>query len=393
MRSWMEDGRLVLYPEGRMDSSNAAAIAAGFREAMAGHPDAVPLVDAGALTMISSTGLRVLLTISRELEEPLAVRNVSDEVYEIFRITGFTSLLRITRRLREISVDGCPEIGHGAVARVYRLDVDTIVKVYRVGTELEVIEAEMDRARQAFLCGIPTAISFDIVRVGSRYGAVFEMLRADNLNDRFIREPDRFDAIMDEYAQLIRTLHGVEISPGLMPDARRVYLGYLDQLRGTLPEETESRLRALLEAMPEDHHAVHGDIQMKNVMYAAGEPLLIDMETLSAGDPVFEYAGLYNGYVAFTESDPDDTVNFFGFDTDCALKVYRELLARRLKGKTPEEAARAADRAEVVGRIRFLFLIAAVGAGKPELKESRIRDSVRRLETLLPALDTLTLEG
>jgi len=42
------------------------------------------------------------------------VLNVSPVVYDIFDVTGFTKLLNVKRRPREISVEGCEEIGSGA---------------------------------------------------------------------------------------------------------------------------------------------------------------------------------------------------------------------------------------------------------------------------------------
>ncbi len=48
---------------------------------------------------------------------------------------------------------------------------------------IPLIKREQSRARMAFVKGIPTAISYDIVRVGSQYGSVFELLQARSFND------------------------------------------------------------------------------------------------------------------------------------------------------------------------------------------------------------------
>ena len=93
----------------------------------------------------------------------------------ILDTTGMTGLLDVRRKMREISVEGCEIIGSGAVGTVYRLDEDTVVKVYRDKEKsLPLIEEERKAAQQAFLMGIPTAIPFDTVKVGEQYGAVFE---------------------------------------------------------------------------------------------------------------------------------------------------------------------------------------------------------------------------
>ena len=391
MRTALEGDKLVLYPEGRIDSANAASVDAQIQSAIAAHPGAEPVMDAGGLEYISSAGLRVMLGISRELPEPLMIRNVSPEIYEVLEMTGFTSILRVRRALREISIEGCEEIGHGAVGKVYRLDRDTIVKVFREQDSLESIEREQILAKQAFLRGIPTAISYDVVKVGGRYGAVFEMLKADNLNDRLIRSPERFDELIVDYVRLMRTVHGVEMAKGEVPDARDIWRGYLDGLRGILPEDADRKVRALLDAMPENLHVVHGDIQMKNVMYSDGEPLLIDMETLCAGDPVFELAGPYITYIAYPEADPNETMDFLGLPNETAQAIYQRTVDQYLIGRTPEEKRLACERIELLGAVRFLNLVAVQHIGNPALTEIRTKDACAHIAELAGRVDRLEL--
>ena len=77
---------------------------------------------------------------------------------------------------RQIRVDGCEIVGRGAHGIVYKIAPDEVVKVYREDVPLERIKAEKNRARRALILGVPTAISFDIVKVGNLYGAVYELL-------------------------------------------------------------------------------------------------------------------------------------------------------------------------------------------------------------------------
>ena len=140
-------------------------------------------------------------------------------MYDILEVTGFSTFLNVSRKPRTISVKGCPLIGKGAIGEVYRLDADTIVKVYNIRDSLPMIENEVKRSRQAFLKGIPTAIPFDIVKAGDRYGSVFEMIKARNCNDLLAEEPEHLEALTEMYAGFLRKLHGAEAEPGELPDA------------------------------------------------------------------------------------------------------------------------------------------------------------------------------
>ena len=130
MKTTVENNRLTLFPEGRIDSTNAAALESDIMAAVGENPGADIVIDAGNLEYISSAGLRVLMKLRRQAKKALPVVNVSPEVYDILEITGFTELLDVRRRLREVSVEGCKRIGRGAKGDVYRYDDELIIKVY-----------------------------------------------------------------------------------------------------------------------------------------------------------------------------------------------------------------------------------------------------------------------
>ncbi|MBR2523094.1 MAG: hypothetical protein IKE53_01490 [Clostridiales bacterium] len=71
--------------------------------------------------------------------------------------------------LKQLSIEGCELIGRGAHASVYRIAPDEIVKVYREDIPYERVLTEKRRAKRAFILGVPTAISFDIVKVENAY--------------------------------------------------------------------------------------------------------------------------------------------------------------------------------------------------------------------------------
>ena len=61
-------------------------------------------------------------------------------------------------------------------------------------------------------------------------------------------------------------------------------------------------------------------------MVQNGELLLIDMDTLSVGHPIFELAAIYAPYCAFNEDEPGNSLKFFGIDDKKATGLYNELI-------------------------------------------------------------------
>lgn len=386
MRTWTEGSSLVVALDGRLDAVNSGEAGAYIRQAMAEHPGLTLVVDAGELQFISSAGLRMLLGLSRDCGG-LTLREVTPEVYDILQMTGFTSILTVVRKMREISVAGCPVIGRGAIGTVYRLDGETIVKVYEIPDCLPMIENEQRRAKQALIKGIPTAISYDIVKVGEKYGSVFELINARSFNSLLAESPERADELIRRYTGIIRQVHAIQAEPGELPDARDTYLGYTAQLGDALPPRVAAWLTGLFRAMPQDLHVIHGDFHMNNIMLSDGEALLIDMDTLSVGNPVFDFAGIFVAYRAFNLDEPGNSMAFLGIPEAVSRAVYEETLANYLSREgspVPEEALAAArNKVETVGLVRFLYLLLVLKlGGEPALRERRIRRAVERLTAL-----------
>ena len=122
----------VIKLSGRIDSNNAGIVEAEISSQLSENPAETPAFDAENLEYISSAGLRVLLKAGKNYRAKLDVLNVSDEVYNIFHVTGFTELLNVRKKPREFSIDGLEIIGSGAFSTVYRLDAETVIKVFNI---------------------------------------------------------------------------------------------------------------------------------------------------------------------------------------------------------------------------------------------------------------------
>ena len=323
MKILEEEGKLIFYPTGHINTDNVAVFEKEAADAIAGHPGMEPVIDATELEYISSAGLRALMRI-RKSEGALTVRNVSSNLYETFEITGFTSLLNVQKALRFISVEGLEQIGAGAHSAVYRLDEETILKVVKDMTP-DAIRAEMQVAKQVFVHGIPTAISYDMVRTEEGYGEVFEMVRADTLPAVIMADTENIDKYLKEFADLYHSVHEVEIGDGELESVRDHYLAAEEEVADYLTEEEHSLLRKFLLTIPEKHNFVHGDFHMGNVMLQEGELVLIDMGEAGWGSPLLDFAQTANAYILMTTFYSHDVRKVLGLDLEEAIYVRDNL--------------------------------------------------------------------
>ena len=168
---------LVVSLQGRLDTEAAAKFEMEFAEISKENPHGSLVVDASELEYVASSGLRIILKMVKT-EKNFKLVNVSPEVYNVFEMTGFSKIINITKALRKIDLDKCEKIGAGGNGAVYRISEDEIVKVNFNPETYEDLDKELAKAKEAFLLGIPTAISFDLVECGEgRRGVVYENIK------------------------------------------------------------------------------------------------------------------------------------------------------------------------------------------------------------------------
>jgi uncharacterized protein (TIGR02172 family) len=344
---------LYIAIAGRIDASNAAAAEEQIFSIKKENPGKHTVIDADALEYISSAGLRVILKLRKE-EPKLAIINVASEVYEIFDMTGFIEMVTVEKAYPKMSVEGCEFIAKGANGAVYRYDDETIIKTYFAKDALPEIKQERENARRAFVLGINTAIPYGIVRVGDGYGTITELLNAVSVTKLIRQNPEDLTVAVKYYIDMLKSIHAIEVEDGLVPDMKEIALSWVDFVTPHLPEEQSKKLRALVEAVPKRNTLMHGDYHTNNIMVQNGEPLLIDMDTLCMGHPVFEFGSMFNAFVGYSELDHQNMMDFFGYSFETAGRFWKMSLKAYLGTEDDALYQNVAEKAMVVGYTRML---------------------------------------
>ena len=394
-----EKNPTVIPLKGRIDSNNAAAVEADILSQIGDAKTAPLVLDMQELAYISSAGLRVLLRL-RKTHSELTLINVNSEVYEILDMTGFTEMLKVEKAYRVVSVEGCEVIGRGANGTIYRVDLDNVVKVYNNADALEDIQHEREVAKLALILGIPTAISYDVVKVGSSYGSMFELLSATPLAKIIANEPEKMDWCVKEYVEMLKKIHETVVPAGKLPDMKETVLNWARFMRDHLPKEAGDKLVSLVEAVPHDDHMIHGDYHTGNLMRQGDETLLIDMDTLAVGHPVFELASIYNALIGFSECDHEIIKQFQGYDYETALTFWRKVLMAYLETTCDHKLREVEDKARIIGYTRLIRRSIRRGGldSETSLREidhwkGELLDLLERTDTLLFSRNELEVEA
>ncbi|MBR1842060.1 MAG: anti-sigma factor antagonist [Oscillospiraceae bacterium] len=340
MQTKLENETLTVYLEGRIDSQNASQIEKELLAAAEASPEATVVLDAEGLEYISSAGLRVLLKLRKRYDKPVQVMNVSPEVYEIFSVTGFTEFMDVHKRLREMSVEGLPVVGRGATATVYRVDPDTVVKVFNPGTSPMVIQQENERSRNAFLSGIPTAIAFDLVKVGDSFGSVYELLNAKDFLAVMESDREHLGELVGGFARLMRKMHEIKVDPAKFPSSKQHSLAALPMLGAVCTPEEIEKLRAFYETVPDRDTFIHADCHPGNIMVQNGDYVFIDLMTCGSGHPIFDMSSMCIIYHMALNRKSPYTANF----TDDEIKLIWDSFLRGYFDTDDEAFLKKAER-------------------------------------------------
>ncbi len=318
---------------------------------------------------VSSAGIRIILKAFQRLSQAdgsLVAINISEEVQRLYDISGLAQIINLEKKRREITLEKGEPLSAGVCGECFRLDSETIVKLYREGVDPSIAEREKKYARAAFVMGIPTAISYDVVACGSRTGIVFEMLDAELFSAVIRNDPANLDRHAQTLTDVLKTLHGAVGDPAVLPDMKTRFRGYLKEIAVFLNDQQNQYLLEKLEAIPDADTCVHFDLHSSNLMIREGEPIIIDMGDLSIGHYLFDVGLMFTIYgmpeLGFSELATKIPV-------DVGFELWQNFERRFFADKKHEEYAFFDENRYFFGSLRLIYTITFL----PQLREEFIK--------------------
>ena len=327
MKSEFTEGALTFYLSGRIDSKNVAQIETELMDEGMLFDNVDIAFDASDLEYISSAGLRVLLKVKKAIKRDITIRNVSDEVFDIFDVTGFSEIFNIERTMRFVSLKGCQKISSALNGEIFQLSDDEMIKVYASSVPLSEIKKERSYAQAAMVCGVPTLIPYDVVKCDNGYGIVYEKAEMTSLSYLISHNPDDMVKYANMLADTMRELHSTEIPEGKLPEMKEKYMKWLREVNDPSDANT-SVFSTLISSIPDSVTYVHGDINLNSVMVQNGELLLLDMAGSGRGNSLFDLQALFASLVAIERKDEGYCRRTYGLSKATCLGFWNAFFAR-----------------------------------------------------------------
>ena len=350
-----DNGNLTVSLEGRLDTEASVKFEAELMDLCSNNPHESLVLDAGKLEYVASSGLRTILKLAKT-EKNFSIENVSAAVFSVFEMTGFSRIIKIRKALRRIDLEKCEKIGFGGNGAVYRVSEDEIVKVNYNPSTYASLDLELSKAKEAFLLGIPTAISFDMVDCGEgKRGVVYETIKSSTLGETIQNNPERIEELTQMYVEQLNLLHSTHTDNPVFGNAKDNYRKQVEDASKYLTEEEGQMLQQVLDALPEGDRLVHCDAHPKNIMIQNGEMLWIDMEQMATGHPIYDLISIA---VVLNGMRTDEmTIGICGMDNATVGMLKDSFIRKYFMTEDPEMIGKYASMLDALRLIRAVFAI------------------------------------
>ncbi len=379
-----ETAVLTISLPDKMDSVNIQNVEDELLDIYAQYQDQAELVilDARDLIYLSSAGIRCIMKL-RKVSHSIVILNANTIVYETLTLTGLNDLMEVLPTVREISLEDCTILGSGRNGTVYRLNEDTICKVFRQENSLRKVLMEKRMSRIVFRMGLNAELSFQIVKAGKYWGLLYELINGRTLGELIRNEPDDLDHYLEKYLAFLDTIHAVRADKEL-PDKKsefgnRVIAAVIPELDAVHGKMLETVFRSI----PEGKGFVHGDPQFANVFYAGEEWYIIDMDSVGSGNEIWDMVALHGTLVGFQIFNPEDIMHLG------SVKSYGSIWEKLLERWA---ASGGRDRDQAGRMIEALSLARVTAFARRHGLDQEIPGLKDRLSRALDGIDQQTFE-
>ena len=199
---------------------------------------------------------------------------------------------------------------------------------------------------------------------------------------------------------MLKRIHGTVVPKGKLPDMKETALKWAGFLQDYLPEDAGKKLLRLIEEVPHDDHMIHGDYHTKNLELQNDEVLLIDMDTLAVGHPIFELGSIYNSFQGFSEYDHSVIQHFQGLSFETGRLFWRRSLSSYLGTTNEKKLQEVEDKARIIGYTRMIRrsirrkgLETEAGRAEIQLWKDELLELLEKTDTLLFTRNVLQVEA
>ena len=359
------DKEVFVFVDGFIETDTAEQFGNYIKKIHTENLDKKIIIDFSKVEMITSAGIRYLIMFQKE-KYNFELTNVSREVFTVFKLTGVEGIIDIEQKTYSINTEGCKMLGRGFHSEVYRLDDETIAKVYYDIPNIDMAIRERMIAKQAFVKGVPTEISFGMCESNGKPGLIYELVDANTLLSLFAEDDKNMDLYIKDYVKLIKTMHTFT-GDGItgIYDKKADFESDSKLVSKYIPKECYEKIVKVGESIPYSNKLLHGDPHPANVMLTDKGLIFIDLSDVGIGDEKFDLMFLYRTLKLF----PILPTNKYALNKERAALLWDKFIKEYYKDEDPKYVEEELKKIKVLGLNSIVYRFCNKN---PESEEAKI---------------------
>ena len=265
----------------------------------------------------------------------------------------------------KINLEDYVQSGEGGTALTYNhKNGKTLAKLFMPGMGAETAEREFKVNKIVYDMGIPTPQPIRLITDGTRYGAEYELIQNKRSFTRIIsQEPEQLEPLSLRFAALAREIHQTPADTTRLPSMKELSKAQI--IRYTdVPEDIRQKTLQFLEAVPDAHTCLHGDLHIGNIITDGDRTLWIDVGDFAYGIPEWDLCMMYYATNFMSEQR---AISIFHLPI-AVLRQHWAVFARAYYGTTDQEELKKKEQALLpYFAVKMLFIISKIhnGSGAP----------------------------
>ena len=312
------------------------------------------IIDFSKVMMITSN---LVDCLNRYLDKQykFELKGINKEIYTIFKYVGLDKRLGLAQQSASVNVEGCKLLGKGFHSAVYQIDEDKIAKIYYDLPNIDMLINERIVARQAFVKGVPTEISFGICESEGKIGLMYELVNAKTLLSLFVQDENNIEKYVKDYVSILKKINTFD-SNGIVsiPHVNDILNDDINDIEKHLGKDGADKLRNVLNSMGDSYNLLHGDAHPANVMLTDRGMVFIDLSDMRTGSGIFDLVYLHRTFIQFNKL-PSNT---YELKSNQTKKLWKLFFNEYYSDKTEDEKKILEDKISLMSLVsitaRFL---------------------------------------
>lgn len=224
------------------------------------------------------------------------------------------------------------KIGEGGNSEVFEWGNNKVIKLAKPNTDITALQREYKNNLTVWRMGLPVPKPFKIVEFNHRPGIIFDRVDGESIKERLfkiiigeinINNPEIDWTDVRVTARLLSELHQLsndEIRP--QRDFLKRQIRSVDYLK----EDEKEDVISILDRLPRKNQICHGDPNPNNILICNGEPVFIDWNDATIGNPesdVAEYIAMIK-FAILPPETPQIIVKAFDSIRETIIQVFMD---------------------------------------------------------------------